>query len=140
MANLVKIGSLFLNLDQVLRVDDLFVRTREDRLVVYFSSGDEPLTLAGQEADDLRTWLNTVATNLRQAADPESRRPVIDAVSLGDRPARYRRRPSSSSRSSSDGRVSALSTLRICSSAWRFSSSVFEATQSAGTTRWKSRM
>ena len=72
MANLVKIGSLFLNLDQVLRVDDLFTRTREDRLVVYFSSGDEPLTLAGQEADDLRTWLNTVATNLRQAADPES--------------------------------------------------------------------
>jgi len=72
MANLVKIGSLFLNLDQVLRIEDLFTRTREDRLVVYFSSGDEPLTLAGQEADDLRTWLNTVATNLRQAADPES--------------------------------------------------------------------
>jgi hypothetical protein len=72
MANLVKIGSLFLNLDQVLRIDDVFIRTREDRLVVYFSSGDEPLTLAGQEADDLRTWLNTVATNLRQAADPES--------------------------------------------------------------------
>ena len=72
MANLVKIGSLFLNLDQVLRVDDLFTRTREDRLVVYFSSGDEPLTLTGQEADDLRTWLNTVATNLRAAADPET--------------------------------------------------------------------
>jgi hypothetical protein len=72
MANLVKIGSLFLNLDQVLRVDDLFARTREDRMVVYFSSGDEPLALSGQEADDLRTWLNTVATNLRQAADPES--------------------------------------------------------------------
>jgi hypothetical protein len=72
MANLVKIGSLFLNLDQVLRVEDLFTRTREDRLVVYFSSGDEPLTLTGQEADDLRTWLNTVATNLHQAADPES--------------------------------------------------------------------
>ena len=72
MASLVKIGSLFLNLDQVLRVDDLFTRTREDKLVVHFSSGDEPLTLAGQEADDLRTWLNTVATNLRQAADPET--------------------------------------------------------------------
>jgi hypothetical protein len=72
MANLVKIGSLFLNLDQVLRIEDLFTRTKEDRLVVYFSSGDEPLTLAGQEADDLRTWLNTVATNLRQAADPET--------------------------------------------------------------------
>ena len=72
MANLVKIGSLFLNLDQVLRVDDLFARTREDRLIVYFSSGDEPLMLSGQEADDLRTWLNTVATNLHQAVEPES--------------------------------------------------------------------
>jgi hypothetical protein len=70
MANLVKIGSLFLNLDQVLRVDDLFARTKEDRLVVYFSSGDEPLTLAGHEADDLRTWLNTVAINVRVAAEP----------------------------------------------------------------------
>jgi hypothetical protein len=72
MASLVKIGSLFLNVDQVLRIEDLFTRTREDRLVVYFSSGDEPLTLVGQEAGDLRTWLNTVATNLRQAAGPES--------------------------------------------------------------------
>jgi len=72
MATMVKIGTLFLNLDQVLRVDDLFSRTREDRLVVHFSSGDEPLTLAGQEADDLRTWLNATATNLRQAGEPET--------------------------------------------------------------------
>jgi hypothetical protein len=71
MACMVKIGTLFLNLDQVLRVDDLFVRTKEDRLVVYFSSGDEPLTLAGQEADDLRTWLNSIAINL-QAVESES--------------------------------------------------------------------
>lgn len=71
MAALVKIGTLFLNLDQVARVDDLFARTKEDRLVVHFSSGDEPLTLSGQEADDLRTWLNSVATNLREAAAPE---------------------------------------------------------------------
>ena len=72
MACMVKIGTLFLNLDQVIRVDDLFAKTKEDRLVVYFSSGDEPLALAGQEADDLRTWLNTVATDLHQAAEPES--------------------------------------------------------------------
>jgi hypothetical protein len=72
MAALVKIGTLFLNLDQVLRVDDLFTRTKEDRLVVHFSSGDEPLTLSGQEADDLRTWLNSTATNLRQAGEPET--------------------------------------------------------------------
>lgn len=72
MAGMVKIGSQFLNLDQIVRVDDLFQRTREDRLVVYFGSGDEPMALAGPEADDLRTWLNAVAVNLRQAADPES--------------------------------------------------------------------
>ncbi len=71
MASLVKIGSLFLNLDQVLHVNDQFARTREDKLIVHFSSGDEPLTLAGQEADDLRTWLNTVAINL-QDLEPET--------------------------------------------------------------------
>jgi hypothetical protein len=72
MATMVKIGTLFLNLDQVIRVDDQFARTREDKMVVYFSSGDEPLTLAGQEADDLRTWLNSMATNLHATADPEA--------------------------------------------------------------------
>jgi hypothetical protein len=72
MANLIKIGSVFLNLDQVLRVDDLFNRTKEDKMVVHFSSGDEPLTLTGRDADDLRTWLNAVATNLHAAAEPES--------------------------------------------------------------------
>ena len=86
MASLVKIGSLFLNLDQVLRVDDLFTRTREDKLVVHFSSGDEPLTLAGQEADDLRTWLNTIATNL---PPPRTRRPAADDHAAATRSARY---------------------------------------------------
>jgi hypothetical protein len=72
MASMVKFGSQYINLDQVVRVDDLFHRTHEDRLVVYFGSGDEPMALSGPEADDLRTWLNAVATNLRQAADPEA--------------------------------------------------------------------
>jgi hypothetical protein len=72
MASMVKIGSLFLNLDQVLRVDDLFLRTKDDKMVIYFSSGDEPLSLAGRDADDLRTWLNTIATNLHAAVDPET--------------------------------------------------------------------
>jgi hypothetical protein len=72
MASMVKIGAFFLNLDQVLRVDDLFARTKEDKLVVYFSSGDEPLMLASQKADDLRTWLSTIATNLREATEPET--------------------------------------------------------------------
>jgi len=71
MASLVKIGSVFLNLDQVFRVDDLFASTREDKLVIYFGFGGS-LTLGGKEADDLRTWLNTVATNLHAAVEPES--------------------------------------------------------------------
>jgi len=70
MANLIKIGSTFLNLDQVLRVDDLFPKTKEDKLIVRFGTGEEhSLTLAGQEADDLRTWLNSCATNLRAPTD-----------------------------------------------------------------------
>ena len=36
-------------------------------MIVRFGAGEEhSLTLEGQEADDLRTWLNSVATNLRQ--------------------------------------------------------------------------
>jgi hypothetical protein len=71
MASMVKIGTSFLNLDRVDRVDDQFAKTREDKLVVYFSSNSAVLTLAGQEADDLRTWLNTIATNL-QSVESES--------------------------------------------------------------------
>ena len=67
MANLIKIGTHFINIDQALRVDDLYPRTREDKMIVRFGGGEEhSLTLEGQEADDLRTWLNSVATNLRQ--------------------------------------------------------------------------
>lgn len=67
MANLIKIGSHFINIDQALRVDDLYPPTREDKLIVRFGLGEEyALTLEGQDADDLRTWLNSIATNLRQ--------------------------------------------------------------------------
>ena len=70
MANLIKIGSIFLNLDRVLRVDDLYARTKEDKLIVRFGTAEEDsLTLAGQEADDLRTWLNSLATNLQAPTD-----------------------------------------------------------------------
>jgi len=45
------------------------------------------------------------------------------------------------SRSNSvDARVSAFNTRAICSRAWRFSSSLLDATQSAGTMSRKSRM
>jgi hypothetical protein len=67
MANLIKIGTHFINIDQALRVDDLYPRTRENKMIVRFGMGEEhSLTLEGQDADDLRTWLNSIATNLRQ--------------------------------------------------------------------------
>ena len=69
MANLIKIGTHFINIDQALRGDDLYPRTRENKLIVRFGrpAGEEhSLTLEGQDADDLRTWLNSIATNLRQ--------------------------------------------------------------------------
>jgi hypothetical protein len=73
MASLIKIGSTFINLDQVFQVDDLFARTKEDKLVIHFGTAEEhSLTLTGRDADDLRTWLNTLAINLHAAADPDA--------------------------------------------------------------------
>jgi hypothetical protein len=73
MASLIKIGSTFINLDRVLQVDDLFARTKENKLVIHFGAGDEhTLTLTGQDADDLRTWLNSLAINLHAATDPDA--------------------------------------------------------------------
>jgi hypothetical protein len=70
MASLIKIGSTFINLDQVLQVDDLFARTKEDKLVIRFE--EHLLTLTGQDADDLRTWLDSRAINLHAAMDPDA--------------------------------------------------------------------
>jgi hypothetical protein len=72
MTSLVKIGSTFINLDRVLQVDDLFARTKEDKLIVRFDCLEQTLTLSGQDADDLRTWLNSIAVNLHAAADPDA--------------------------------------------------------------------
>lgn len=72
MANLVKIGSSFINLDRVFQVDDLFAKTKEDKLIIRFDSSDQSLVLTAQDADDLRTWLNSVAVNLHAAADPDA--------------------------------------------------------------------
>ena len=72
MANLLKINSNFINLDRVLQVDDLFARTREDKLIIRFDCNDQSLVLTGHDADDLRTWLNSVAVNLHGATDPDA--------------------------------------------------------------------
>lgn len=73
MANLIKIGHLFLNLDRVQYIEDRFTTTRTDQVVVRFGPTEtEILTFSGREADDLRTWLNSAATNLHDANDVET--------------------------------------------------------------------
>ena len=77
MANLVKIGTTFINLDRVLQVDDYFARTKEDKLIIRFDCNDQSLVLTGQEADDLRTWLNCVAVNLLRRRGPGCRGLIV---------------------------------------------------------------
>jgi hypothetical protein len=67
MANLVKIGHIFLNLDVVWCFEDRYVSDKVDELVVRIAgSGGESHTFSGREADDLRTGLNSKAVNLRE--------------------------------------------------------------------------
>ena len=73
MSNLIKIGHLFLNIDLIQHIDDQFAETREDKVVVHFGPGEgETLLLTGRDADDLRTWLNSVATNLHEPGQFDS--------------------------------------------------------------------
>jgi hypothetical protein len=72
MANLIKIGHTFLNLDRVLAVEDQFTNGKGDKVVVRFGMAEaESLTLKGRDADDLRTWLNSRAVNLRDGSNNE---------------------------------------------------------------------
>jgi hypothetical protein len=67
MAGFVKIGSTYLNLDRAWFIEDLATTERVDELVVRFGAGaGDARTFTGREADDMRTWLNSQATNLRQ--------------------------------------------------------------------------
>ena len=67
MADFVKIGSTYLNIDRAWVIEDLAAVERVDELVVRFGNGEgEARTFTGREADDLRTWLNSQAANLRQ--------------------------------------------------------------------------
>jgi hypothetical protein len=73
MASLIKIGNVFINLDRVVSVEDRFASTKEDSIAVRFGTGEnDSLTFTGREADDLRTWLNSRAVNLREATEPDT--------------------------------------------------------------------
>jgi len=63
--NLIKIGPWFINLDNVRSVQDMVPAVRQNQLIVRFSDNpNESITLAGQDADNLRTWLNSVVNDL----------------------------------------------------------------------------
>jgi hypothetical protein len=65
MAQLIKIGGWFINLDHVRSVQDLIPSARQNRLTLRFSDNpDAAITLADQEADNVRTWLNSVVNDL----------------------------------------------------------------------------
>ena len=64
MATLIKISDRFLNLDQVRMVQDL-AQSKQNQLIVHFGSGEQDtLTFAGQDAENLRTWLNSISNDL----------------------------------------------------------------------------
>jgi hypothetical protein len=66
MVTLVKIGHMFLNLDRIWCFEDRFVSDKVDEVVARLGGpGGETHAFTGREADDLRTWLNSQAVNLR---------------------------------------------------------------------------
>ena len=70
MADFVKIGSTYLNIDRAWVIEDRAATEKVDEVVVRFGVGaDEARTFTGREADDLRTWLNSCATNLHAPTD-----------------------------------------------------------------------
>jgi hypothetical protein len=72
MASLVKIGHMFLNLDRVWYFEDRFVGNKVDEVVARFGGQpDETQAFTGQDADDLRTWLNSQAVNLREVTSTD---------------------------------------------------------------------
>ncbi len=65
MANLIKISDRFLNLDQVRTVQDLAPSMKQNQLIVHFGSGEQDsMTFSGQDAENLRTWLNSISQDL----------------------------------------------------------------------------
>ncbi len=64
MATLIKISDRFLNLDQVRMVQDL-AQSKQNQLIVHFGSGEgDTLSFSGQDAENLRTWLNSISQDL----------------------------------------------------------------------------
>lgn len=57
--NIVKIGALYINLDQVAEVRDTGVDVE-----IFYRGSDRATSLRGEEAEKLRQWLDTLAKDL----------------------------------------------------------------------------
>lgn len=57
--NIVKIGALYINLDQVTEVRDTGVDVE-----IFYRGSDRATSLRGEEAEKLRQWLDTLAKDL----------------------------------------------------------------------------
>ena len=64
--NLVKIGALYLNCDQITEVRDTGVD-----IEVFFCCSNRATTLKGADAQALRLWLDSVARDLEPATSHE---------------------------------------------------------------------
>ena len=65
MASLIKLSDRFFNLDQVRSVQDLAPSMKQNQLIIHFGSAEQDaMTFTGQDAENLRTWLNSVSNDL----------------------------------------------------------------------------
>lgn len=64
--NLVKIGSMYLNIDQATEIRDTGVDVE-----VFFRDSERATTLRGAEAEKLRQWLTCIAKDLNGATTEE---------------------------------------------------------------------
>jgi hypothetical protein len=61
--NIVKVGALYINLDQIAEVRDTGID-----IEIFYRGSDRATTLRGSEAEKLRRWLDTIAKDLNPRA------------------------------------------------------------------------
>lgn len=61
--NLIKIGALYINLDQVAEIRDTGVD-----IEVFYRGSDRATTLRGAEAERFRSWLDSISRDLNADA------------------------------------------------------------------------
>lgn len=61
--NIVKVGALYINLDQIAEVRDTGID-----IEIFYRGSDRATTLRGSEAETLRRWLDTIAKDASSLA------------------------------------------------------------------------